>query len=39
MDLLNRDYKKVAEIHFVAGLVPQRNASKDEFAQVFKIDW
>ena len=32
---INRDYKKVAEIHFVAGLVPQK-ASKDEFAQALR---
>ena len=28
---IKRDYKKVAEIHFLAGLVPQ-NTSKDDFA-------
>ncbi len=28
---IKRDYKKVAEIHFLAGLVPQ-NVSKDDFA-------
>ena len=29
---IQRDYVKVAEVHFQAGLVPQ-NASKDEFAR------
>ncbi len=28
---IKRDYKKVAEVHFIAGLVP-KNVSKDEFA-------
>ena len=32
---IKRDYKKVAEIHFIAGLVP-KNASKDEFAQALR---
>ena len=32
---IQRDYKKVAEVHFEAGLVP-RNASKDEFAQALR---
>ena len=32
---IKRDYKKVAEIHFIAGLVPQ-NVSKDEFAQALR---
>ena len=32
---IKRDYKKVAEIHFLAGLVP-KNASKDEFAQALR---
>jgi len=32
---IKRDYKKVAEIHFLAGLVPQ-NVSKDEFAQALR---
>ncbi len=30
-----RDYKKVAEIHFLAGLVP-KETSKDEFAQALR---
>ena len=30
-----RDYKKVAEIHFLAGLVP-KEVSKDEFAQALR---
>ena len=32
---IKRDYKKVAEVHFIAGLVP-KNASKDEFAQALR---
>ncbi len=32
---IKRDYKKVAEIHFLAGLVPN-NVSKDEFAQALR---
>ena len=32
---IKRDYKKVAEVHFLAGLVP-RNVSKDEFAQALR---
>ena len=32
---IKRDYKKVAEIHFLAGLVP-KNVSKDEFAQALR---
>ena len=32
---IKRDYKKVAEIHFLAGLVPH-NVSKDEFAQALR---
>jgi len=32
---INRDYKKVAEIHFIAGLVP-KNISLDEFAQALR---
>ncbi len=32
---IKRDYKKVAEVHFVAGLVPQ-NTSKDDFAQALR---
>ena len=32
---IQRDYIKVAEVHFQAGLVPQ-NASKDEFAQALR---
>jgi len=32
---IQRDYKKVAEVHFQAGLVPQ-NASKEEFAQALR---
>ena len=32
---IKRDYKKVAEVHFLAGLVP-KNASKDEFAQALR---
>ena len=32
---IQRDYSKVAEVHFQAGLVPQ-NASKDEFAQALR---
>ena len=32
---IKRDYVKVAEVHFQAGLVPQ-NASKDEFAQALR---
>ena len=32
---IERDYVKVAEVHFQAGLVPQ-NASKDEFAQALR---
>ena len=30
-----RDYKKVADVHFVAGLVP-KNASRDDFAQALR---
>ena len=32
---IKRDYKKVAEVHFIAGLVPN-NVSKDEFAQALR---
>ena len=32
---IKRDYKKVADVHFLAGLVPQEN-SKDEFAQALR---
>ena len=32
---IKRDYKKVAEVHFMAGLVP-KNISKDEFAQALR---
>ena len=32
---IQRDYMKVAEVHFEAGLVPQ-NASKEEFAQALR---
>jgi len=32
---IKRDYKKVAEIHFVAGLV-SKNVSKDDFAQALR---
>ena len=32
---IQRDYKKVAEVHFQAGLVPQE-ASKEEFAQALR---
>jgi len=32
---INRDYKKVAEVHFLAGLV-SKNVSKDEFAQALR---
>ena len=32
---IKRDYKKVADVHFVAGLVPQ-NTSKEEFAQALR---
>ncbi len=32
---IRRDYKKVADIHFLAGLVPQ-NVSRDEFAQALR---
>tara|TARA_B100000029_G_scaffold513891_1_gene614825 strand:+ start:429 stop:1997 length:1569 start_codon:yes stop_codon:yes gene_type:complete len=32
---IKRDYKKVAEVHFLAGLVP-RDISKDEFAQALR---
>ena len=32
---IRRDYVKVAEIHFLAGLVPS-NASKDDFAQALR---
>ena len=35
MDLLKRDYVKVAEVHFQAGLVPN-TASKEEFAQALR---
>ncbi len=32
---IQRDYTKVAEVHFLAGLVPQ-NTSKEEFAQALR---
>ncbi len=32
---INRDYNKVAEMHFLAGLVP-KNTSKDDFAQALR---
>ena len=32
---IKRDYKKVAEVHFLAGLVP-RETSKDEFSQALR---
>ena len=32
---IQRDYKKVAEVHFQAGLIPQ-DASKEEFAQALR---
>jgi len=32
---IKRDYKKVAEVHFVAGLIP-KEVSKDEFAQALR---
>ena len=32
---IQRDYKKVAEVHFIAGLVPPE-VSKDEFAQALR---
>ncbi len=32
---IKRDYKKVAEIHFIAGLVP-KDVSKDDFAQALR---
>ena len=32
---IKRDYNKVAEVHFLAGLVPQ-NTSKEEFAQALR---
>ena len=32
---ITRDYKKVAEVHFLAGLVP-KDTSKDEFAQALR---
>jgi len=32
---IKRDYKKVAEIHFIAGLVP-KEVSRDEFAQALR---
>ena len=32
---IKRDYKKVADVHFIAGLVPQQT-SKDEFAQALR---
>ena len=32
---IKRDYKKVAEIHFLAGLVP-KEVSKDDFAQALR---
>ena len=32
---IKRDYKKVAEVHFIAGLV-SKNVSKDEFAQALR---
>ena len=32
---IKRDYKKVAEVHFIAGLVPKAT-SKDEFAQALR---
>ena len=33
--VLYRDYSKVADVHFQAGLVPQ-NTSKEEFAQALR---
>ena len=32
---IKRDYKKVAEVHFLAGLIP-KEVSKDEFAQALR---
>ena len=32
---VQRDYKKVAEVHLIAGLVP-KNVSVDEFAQALR---
>ena len=32
---IKRDYKKVAEVHFLAGLIP-KETSKDEFAQALR---
>ena len=32
---INRDYNKVAEMHFLAGLVP-KNTSRDDFAQALR---
>ena len=32
---ISRDYKKVAEVHFIAGLVP-KNVSKEDFAQALR---
>ena len=32
---IKRDYRKVAEVHFLAGLVPQ-NTSKEDFAQALR---
>ncbi len=32
---IKRDYKKVAEIHFIAGLIP-KETSKDDFAQALR---
>jgi len=32
---IKRDYKRVAEIHFIAGLIP-KNVSKDDFAQALR---
>ena len=32
---IKRDYKKVAEVHFIAGLVP-KEVSRDEFAQALR---
>ena len=32
---IQRDYKKVAEVHLLAGLVP-KNVSVDEFAQALR---
>jgi Predicted unusual protein kinase len=35
MDLFKEDYKKVAEVHIVAGLVPN-NVNVDELAQALR---